>query len=80
MNVEVRCNNCGKHLIILNKTLVPGMDTLRLDVESCGNVDCNDCTGCEDAKKLQKAQEEIVELKNKMLGLQSQLNAERPMA
>lgn len=80
MKIEIRCNDCDKHLAILNKTIVPGVDTLRLDVAPCGNVDCNNCTGCEDAEKLQKAREEIVELKNKMLGLQSQLNAERPIA
>lgn len=66
MNLEIRCNNCDKNLAILNKIIVPGLDTLRLEVAPCGNVGCNDCSDCEDAAALQKAREEIVVLKNKL--------------
>lgn len=66
MNIEVKCNNCDKNLVILHKVLVPGMDTLRLEVAPCGNVDCNNCSKCEDALALQKAQEEMVVLRSKL--------------
>ena len=61
MNVEVRCNNCDKNLVILNKTLVPGMDTLRLEVAPCENKSCVNCTNCEDLEVNKLKIAELVE-------------------
>ena len=71
MNIEIRCNNCDRHLVILNKIIVPGMDTLRLEVEPCGNVDCNNCAGCEDAAVAQALREKIVRLENQVRNLEA---------
>lgn len=73
MNIEIRCNNCDKHLIILNKTLVPGMDTLRLDVAPCGNVDCNNCKDCEDAEVALALKEKNVQLENKLKNMKEHI-------
>jgi len=58
MNIEIRCNNCDKHLEILDKTIVPGTDALRLGVAPCESKDCTNCIDCEDleANKLKIAE------------------------
>ena len=73
MDIEIRCNGCDKHLAIVNKTIVPGMDTLRLDVETCNNVDCNNCTGCEDAAVAQALREKIVRLTNELKNIKEHI-------
>lgn len=66
MNIEVRCNGCDKNLIILDKVMVPGTDTLRLDVASCGSIDCANCVGCEDLELLKEVQKELEVAKRKL--------------
>lgn len=73
MNIEIRCNGCDKNLQVLGKTIVPGMDTLRLAVESCGEVDCNNCEGCEDAALLQAAREKNVRLTNELKNIKEHM-------
>ena len=66
MNIEIRCNSCSKDLVVLDEALVPGVDTLRLEVAPCGTVDCNNCGGCEDAAIAQALREKIVRLENEL--------------
>lgn len=63
MKIEIRCNSCDKHLVELNQTMVPGTDTVRLDVAPCGSKKCTNCVECEDMELLKRVQAELKELK-----------------
>ena len=73
MEIEIRCNGCDKYLVILKKTIVPGMGTLRLDVESCGNVKCNNCAKCDVDELLLAAQQKLVRLENKLKNIKEHM-------
>lgn len=66
MDIEIRCNSCSKPLAVLNKSLVPGMDALRLEVAPCGSKSCTNCVDCEDMDLLKEVQAELKELKTKL--------------
>lgn len=65
MDIEIRCYSCAKPLRILNEALVPGMNTLRLEVAPCKSKGCTNCVDCEDMKLLKQIQEELKMLKEK---------------
>ena len=51
MRIEIRCHKCGrelKHRADLTQNLVD----LTLKVEGCDNLDCRDCSKCDDAHRL----------------------------
>jgi len=66
MNIEIRCNNCDKNLAILNETIVPGTNSLRLEVAPCKSKGCTICDDCEDMELLKILQEELKEVKKKL--------------
>ena len=66
MDIEIRCNSCSKNLAILNETIVPGTNTLRLDVAPCKSKGCTNCIHCEDMDLLKKVQEELAVAKRKL--------------
>lgn len=66
MDIEIRCNSCSKDLAILNETIVPGTNTLRLEVAPCKSKGCTNCVDCEDMELLKEVQAELKELKEKV--------------
>lgn len=66
METIIKCSSCNKELEILVTRFVPGSNNIIVEVGSCRNADCNDCSNCEDAKTLTRVLTELRELKTKL--------------
>jgi hypothetical protein len=55
MIIEVRCHKCG-HELKHTADLTNALTDIVLKTEGCDNLDCRDCSSCDDAhiKKVQK--------------------------
>jgi len=62
MNIEIECANCGKMLVQKDifHTVCTGITIIK--IKPCDNIDCYDCSVCE----------ELQELKNKVKQLQKE--------
>lgn len=47
MNIIIRCAGCGKELELKDK-LIDVLGNIVLDVKTCDNMNCYDCSGCEE--------------------------------
>jgi len=62
MNIEIECSGCKKMLIQKSVFQQAGMGITIIEVKPCDNIDCCDCSKCED----------VQELKNKVKQLQKE--------
>ena len=60
--IIIQCDGCCEDFKVSDSYIDPLGDTVMV-VEHCTNLDCYDCTGCEDVKELAKAKAEIKLLK-----------------
>jgi hypothetical protein len=65
MKIEFRCHKCKK--ILKTFTNIQGMDDIVIDVFPCDNLDCRDCSTCDDAhrSKVSKRKDERYPKKKK---------------
>ncbi len=62
MRMVVKCSGCNTPLNI-KEGVFNLLGDVEVMVDSCGNIDCYDCSKCEVEKKLQSVQEKISDIK-----------------
>ena len=55
LSISLECSKCGKPLSFLYPTIT-SLGAIRLRVEPCNNMDCYDCSKCEDTLKLKNSE------------------------
>ena len=60
--IIIMCSGCGNELNVTD-SYVDNMGDIVISVESCANLDCRDCSKCEDHNKYQ----ELVAAVNKVV-------------
>ena len=58
MNIRIVCFSCDQELDIKDKRISVVGDIL-LEIKPCNNIDCYDCSKCEETKQLEKDVEEL---------------------
>lgn len=66
MNIRTVCTKCGKEMPLTDANI--NLDSITLYIKSCTNIDCYDCSKCEETLKQKNSElkTQIKTLKNKL--------------
>ncbi|KKN52378.1 hypothetical protein LCGC14_0612950 [marine sediment metagenome] len=73
MEIIVQCSGCKKTLIQKGIYTPLNGTATSIEVVPCGNIACNNCTGCEDVEEGGELREENKKLKKKLGQLEAKL-------